>query len=233
MLEKTENKTPKLSIVLPCRNEAAALGACLEKIKKTLVDNNLTGEIIVSDSSTDGSDEVARRAGVRVVKHNQIGYGRAYLEGFKGATGEIIIMGDPDGSYDFTEIPNFLVALADKDLVVGSRFKGKMERGAMPWLHRYVGSPIILLLMRAFYGLKLSEPSTGFVAVRKDALDKLELKQPGMEFASEFLVEAKAKGLKMGEIPIDYHRRLGSSKLRVWRDGWRHLIFILKRRIVG
>jgi len=218
-------------MVLPCRDEEDALGACLSTIKKVLSDNSLWGEIIVSDSSSDRSPEIAKDFGVIVVKHNKIGYGNAYLEGFKKITGDVVIMGDPDGSYDFNEILNFLDALDCNDVVVGSRFKGKMERGAMPWSHRYLGSPLILFLMRNLYGLNLTEPSTGFVAIRKDALDKMKLRQTGMEFASEFLVEAKKRGLKIGEIAIDYHLRRGESKLRTFRDGFRHLNFLIKRRI--
>lgn len=226
-----ETKKEKISVVLPCRNEEASLGDCLDKIKDVFIRHKLTGEIIVSDSSSDKSPDIAMSEGALLVKHDKVGYGTAYLEGFKHLTGDIVVMGDPDGTYDFMEIPNFLKAITDCDLVVGSRFRGRMEKGAMPWVHRYLGSPLILLLMNFLYGLKISEPSTGFVAIRKTALDRLVLKQTGMEFASEFLVEAKSKNLKIKEIPIDYHVRLGISKLHTLRDGFRHLFFLLKRRI--
>jgi len=226
-----ELKNLKISVVLPCRNEEGALGDCLRTIKKVLADNSLTGEIIVSDSSSDHCPEIARDFGAIVVKHDLVGYGRAYLEGFKHLTGDIIIMGDPDGSYDFREIPNFLKALSDKDLVIGSRFRGNIAKGAMPWSHRYVGSPLILSLMRHLYGLELTEPSTGFVAIRRLALEKLVLRQPGMEFASEFLAEAKKRGLRIGEFAIDYRLRQGASKLHTLRDGFRHLSFLVGRWI--
>jgi len=226
---KVVTEIEKISVVLPCRNEENSLGDCLAIIKKVFADYSLIGEIIVSDSSSDQSPDIARKAGVVLVKHDKIGYGNAYLEGFKLLTGDIVIMGDPDGSYDFFDIPRFLAELVDCDLVVGSRFRGEMSKGAMPFLHRYLGNPIILFLLRHLYQLDLTEPSTGFLAIRKLSLDRLELKQVGMEFSSEFLVEAKKQGLKIKEIPIDYHRRQGLSKLRTWRDGIRHLTFILKR----
>jgi len=224
------NSNVKLSIVLPCLNEEASVGICIEKIFQVLIKNNIDGEIIaVDNNSTDRSAEIIKNTKAVYVFEQSRGYGNAYLAGIKRAQGKYIIMGDPDGSYDFSEIPKFLYTLENEiDFVIGSRFAGQIEKGAMPFLHRYVGNPMIRFLLRSFYGLNISEPSTGFIGIGKNDLDKMMLKQTGMEFSSEILVKVKKHNLKIKELPITYHRRQGRSKLRTWRDGFRHLKFLLK-----
>lgn len=218
----------KISVVLPCRNEEKSIGICIEKINEIL--DGMDYEIIISDSSTDNSAEIAKRLGAKVVKHER-GYGNAYIEGFKHTEGDYIVMGDSDGTYDFLEIPRFLKKL-DKgyDFVLGSRFEGKMEDGAMPWLHRHVGSPLFNFLIRGIYGVKITDSHSGFRAIRRDALQKLDLKSPGMEFASEMIINASRTGLRIAEVPITYRKRIGKSKMRSFRDGWRHVKCIISGR---
>ena len=216
------------SVVLPCRNEEKTIGKCITKIKKVFEKFNLNGEIVVSDSSVDKSPRIAKRLGARVVKHNKVGYGIAILEGFKEAQGKYIILADADNTYDFYEIPKFLSALEEGyDLVVGSRYKGKIKKGAMPFLHRYIGNPLLSSIFRIFFRTKLSDIHSGFRAIRKDALDKLNLKTTGMEFASEMILAAEKNNLRIKEVPISYHPREGETKLKSFKDGWRHLRFML------
>ncbi len=223
-----ENKNLELSIVLPCRNEEGTLGECILRIGEVLAHHEINGEIIVSDSSMDRSPEIARDQGVILVKHDKEGYGMAYLEGFKAVSGRYIFCVDPDGSYDFAEIPHFLNYLrSGYDFVIGNRFKGRMAQGAMPWLHRYIGNPLFSFMLRMFFKEKISDVHCGMRAIKKEALDGLNLKTLGMEFASEMVIKAVKKKLKIKELPIDYHKRQGKSKLRSFADGWRHLRFML------
>ena len=185
-------------------------------------------EIIVSDSSSDKSAEIARKLGVKVVKHNLVGYGNAYLQGLKHAKGDYIIIGDADNTYNFLEIPRFIEQLnKGYELVIGSRLGGKIEKGAMPLSHRHLGTPVMNFLLKLFFGKKVSDCNSGFRAIRKTALDKLNLKTGGMEFASEMIIKAAKKNLKIKEIPITYSRRIGPSKLNTLSDGWKHLRFML------
>ncbi len=221
-------KSPELSVVLPCRNEEESLGSCLQQIKDVLDANNISAEIIVSDSSTDNSPQIARRFNVTLVKHDREGYGMAYLEGLKAASGKYIFCADPDGSYDFAEIPRFLECLRDGyDFVIGNRFEGKIARGAMPWLHRYIGNPVLSSIVKMFFVARISDTQCGMRALTKEALDKLRLKALGMEFASEMIIKAVQKRLKVKELPINYYQRFGKSKLKSFADGWRHLRFML------
>ncbi|VVB82690.1 Glycosyltransferase AglJ [uncultured archaeon] len=213
----------KISVILPCKNEEQTIGICITKIQQVLKGKNY--EIIVSDSSTDKSAEIAKKLGVLVIKHNKIGYGNAYLEGFKVARGNIIIMGDSDNTYDFLEIPKLLNEIKKCDLVLGRR--KFIEKGAMPVMHRYIGSPILSFISRLFFGTKIKDINTGFRAIRKESLKKLNLKTTGMEFASEMIIQAIKNGLRINEIPIHYYKRKGESKLRTFHDGWRHLRFML------
>ncbi|MBD3387337.1 MAG: glycosyltransferase [Candidatus Altiarchaeales archaeon] len=216
----------KVSVILPCRNEEAALGECIDEIREALEGSDY--EIIVSDSSTDRSPEIAREKSAKVVKHDLPGYGRAYLEGFKEAAGDYFMLGDADGTYDFKEIPEFLKALdGGFDLVIGDRFRGRIHEGAMPWHHRHIGNPLLSWIFRLFFNADVHDTHCGLRAVRRDALEGMELKTTGMEFASEMLIKATEKGLRIGEIPIEYHVRKGESKLRSFSDGWRHLRFML------
>ncbi|MFA5023076.1 MAG: glycosyltransferase family 2 protein [Candidatus Paceibacterota bacterium] len=217
-----------VSIVLPCRNEEASLPYCLTEAKRVIVENNLSAEIIVADSSTDRSPQIAREAGVVLVKHDKDGYGNAYLEGFKRAQGKYIFMADADGTYDFNELPRFLKELQNgADLVIGNRFAGKIESGAMPTSHRYLSRIIFAFLTKIFFGLKIGDIHSGERAISREALDRLDLRTTGMEFASEMMVKASKKNLIITELPINYARRQGESKLRTLPDGWRHLRFLL------
>lgn len=221
-------KSPELSVVLPCRNEEESLGSCLQQIREVLEASNISAEIIVSDSSVDNSPQIARRFNVTLVKHDKEGYGMAYLEGFKAASGKYIFCADPDGSYDFAEIPRFLDCLrGGYDFVIGNRFKGRIARGAMPWLHRYIGNPVLSLIVKMFFGARISDTQCGMRALTKEALDKLRLKALGMEFASEMIIKAVQKRIKVKELPINYYQRIGKSKLKSFADGWRHLRFML------
>lgn len=223
-----------VSIILPCLNEEEGIGASVGKILSVFRTHAIHGEIIVVDNgSTDRSAAIAKQLPVTYVYEPRRGYGRAYRAGFKRATGRYLIMGDPDSSYDFNDIPRFLSRLEMYDVVLGSRFLGRMEKGAMPILHRYVGNPGLRLLLRILFGLQVSEPSTGFLAIRRDKLALLHLKERGMEFSSEMLVRIKKNGLRLVEIPIHYHRRAGNSKLRTFRDGWRHLAFMAREKASG
>jgi len=220
----------EVSVVLPCLNEAEGVGICIRKIQEVFRNEGIIGEIIVVDNGcTDRTVEIALGLGydnVRVVSENKKGYGSAYLCGFKYARGDVIVMGDADDSYDFYDIPRFLLALKDSDFVVGNR--NVVLRGAMPYLHRRVGQPMFYAIMRYALRIPISDSHCGFGVIRRVDLDKLGLASSGMEFASEILIKAKKKGLLIREIPIVYSPRLGTSKLRTFRDGARHLRLIAK-----
>ena len=218
----------ELSVILPCRNEEASLEFCILKIQDIFRMHNINGEIIISDSSIDSSPEIARKHQVKLIKHDKEGYGIAYLEGFKQAQGNYIFMADADGTYDFAEIPNFLNYLKQgHDFVIGDRFKGKMDQDAMPWLHRYIGNPVLSGLFRIFFRSQIRDVHCGMRAITKPALEGLNLKTTGMEFASEMIIKAHNKKLKIKELPVNYYKRKGESKLRSFADGWRHLRFML------
>jgi len=222
----------KVSVILPCLNEEESIGTSIQKIQKVFINYKIDGEIIVVDNnSTDNSSKIAKQFEIQYIFEPKRGYGNAYLSGLKSANGKYLIFGDPDNSYDFNEIPNFLFHLKEYDFVLGSRFKGKMEKGSMSSLHRYIGNPGIRFLLRILFGLKISEPSTGFFGIREEVLKQLKLKEPGMEFSSEILIRVKKNGLRLKEIPINYHKRAGKSKLRTFRDGFRHLKFMIKERL--
>src|SRR3989338_1827327 len=209
------NKEPEVSVVMPCLNEEEALGLCIRKIKKGFEREGIDGEIVVVDNgSTDRSLEIAGSEGVVSLIQHKRGYGAAYLKGFKESRGRYIIMGDSDNSYDFYDIPKFLKALRDGcDMVIGSRFKGHMKKGAMSWSHRYIGNPILSGMCRLFFGTRLSDIHCGMRGLSRQAYKKMKLKTPGMEFATEMVFSALMRGLKISEIPIDYHPRKGESKL--------------------
>jgi len=227
MSERSKEKI-LISIVLPCRNEESSLAGCLAEAKKVIAQNDLSAEIIVADSSTDRSPKIAQEAGVILVKHDKDGYGNAYLEGFRQARGQYIFMADADGTYDFDELPKFLKELKNgADLVIGNRFAGKIESGAMPTSHRYLSRIIFAFLTKIFFGLKIGDIHCGERAISREALDRLDLRTTGMEFASEMMIKAGKKGLRIVELPINYARRQGESKLRTIPDGWRHLRFLL------
>lgn len=223
---------PLISVVMPCLNEEKTVGLCVKRARqglKKLEKKGYLGEVIVGDNgSTDLSAKEAKNAGAKVVFELKKGYGSAYLRGIMEAQGKFVIIGDSDGTYDFRQILRFLPPLeAGYDLVIGSRLKGKIKKGAMPFLNRFLGTPILNLFLRLFYNLKLSDSQSGMRAFTKKAFFKMKLKSLGMEFASEMLIAAARENLKMAEVPISYSKRKSSSKLSRFRDAWRHLRFML------
>jgi glycosyltransferase involved in cell wall biosynthesis len=218
-----------ISVILPCRNEEKTVGDCIKRIKQVFSENDINGEIIVSDSSSDSSAEIAMELGAKVIRHGKEGYGYAYQEGFKYSKGNIIIIGDADGTYDFSEIPELLSKSKNQDIVIGSRLKGSIRKGAMPWLHRYIGNPLLSLFLRLLFGSKVSDTQSGFRLIKRDTWKKLNIQTTGMEFASEMIIRATKQGLRIAEVPISYYpRKKGSeSKLRSFRDAWKHLRFML------
>lgn len=219
----------KLSVVLPCLNEEETIGRCIEKARKVLAGMDPPGEIIVADNgSTDRSKQLAQSLGARVVDQPIKGYGAAYLKGLEAAQGEYIVMGDSDDTYDFLELPALIQEL-DKgaDMVIGSRFKGTILPGAMSFSHRYIGNPILSGILNLFFRSRISDCHSGFRAFTKDSVRRLKLSTTGMEFASEMIVSALRNKLRIVEVPITYHPRLGESKLEDLTDAWRHMRFML------
>jgi len=216
----------RVSVVLPCLNEIATVGAVVREVTDTFARAGIDGEIVVVDNgSTDGSDRAAADAGARVVRESRRGYGNAYLAGFDAATGDVVVMADADGTYDFSALPRFLEHIeAGDDLVVGVR---EIEPGAMPWFHRQVGNPALSLFVRVLHHGRVSDAYCGMRAIRRDALVRLRLRQPGMELALEMLVRASRARMRISEVPIRYRVRVGESKLRTIRDGWRSLRFLV------
>jgi glycosyltransferase involved in cell wall biosynthesis len=223
------NDATLVSVVMPCLNEAASVARCVETARAAMARAELTGEVVVADNgSTDGSAELAERAGARVVHATPRGYGAAYLAGIAAARGRFFVLGDADGTYDFDTVPEFVAALErGSDVVLGSRFAGTILPGAMPWLHRYVGNPVLTGILGLFFGQRVSDAHCGLRAMTRAAAERMRLRTSGMEFASEMVAMALRQGLTVSEIPIVYHPREGESKLRSFRDGWRHLRFML------
>jgi len=219
---------PTVSVVIPCLNEAANISECVARARRTMAEAGLHGEVLVADNaSEDDSAALAAEAGARVVHEPRRGYGSAYLAGFAAARGRYIVMADADLTYDFSEIPRFVEHLDDgADLVMGDRMDN-IQPGAMPWLHRYVGNPILTGVLNLFFRTGVSDAHCGMRAVRRDVLPRLDLRTTGMEFASEMVIRASKERLDIREFPIEYHPRGGDSKLSSFRDGWRHLRFLL------
>ncbi len=226
---KVEEGEVEVSVIIPAMNEEETIGVCIKKVKETFEKYGINGEIIVSDSSTDRTPEIARSFGAKVVTPDKKGYGYAYLYAFRFARGKYIVIGDADDTYDFREIPKLLEPLrgGEADMVMGSRFKGEILPGAMPWLHKYVGNPLLTFILNLFFKAGVSDSHSGFRAFTREALEKMDLRCHGMEFASEMVIEAARKGLRIVEVPITYYPRKGDSKLRSFSDGWRHLKFML------
>jgi glycosyltransferase involved in cell wall biosynthesis len=219
---------PLVSVVIPCLNESASIERCVQTAASAIERAGLTGEIVVADNgSDDGSPELAAEAGARVVHEPRKGYGSAYLAGFDAARGEYIVMADADLTYDFNEIPRFVELLEDgAELVMGDRM-ANIQPGAMPWLHRYVGNPVLTGILNLFFHTGVRDAHCGMRALRRDVLPRLDLRTTGMEFASEMVIRAAKERLDIRQIPIEYHPREGESKLSSFRDGWRHLRFLL------
>src|SRR5829696_7784039 len=217
-----------VSVVIPCLNEADNIERCVTWARTTLAEHGIPGEVVVADNdSEDASAALALAAGARVVHERRRGYGNAYMAGFAAARGRHIVMADADLTYDFGEIPRFLAELeAGADLVMGDRMDG-IQPGAMPWLHRYVGNPVLSGTLNLFFKTGVRDAHCGMRAFRRDKLEALDLRTTGMEFASEMVIRAAKAKLDIRQLPIDYHPRGGTSKLSSFRDGWRHLRFLL------
>ncbi|PTL59890.1 glycosyltransferase family 2 protein [Paraconexibacter algicola] len=217
-----------VSVVIPCLNEEENIEACVTQALEAMERAGIDGEVVVADNaSEDRSAELATAAGARVVSEPRRGYGSAYLAGFAAARGKYIVMGDADLTYDFNEIPKFVKHLDDgAELVMGDRMDN-IQPGAMPWLHRYVGNPVLSGILNFFFKTGISDAHCGMRALRRDVLPRLDLRTTGMEFASEMVIRAGKENLRISEFPIDYHPRGGESKLNTWSDGWRHLRFLL------
>jgi glycosyltransferase involved in cell wall biosynthesis len=221
----------ELTILMPCLNEAETVGECVRKAQSFLQHHGVRGEVLVSDNgSQDGSPEIARRLGARVVNAPTRGYGAALQYGTLAAGGKYVIMGDADQSYDFGELLPFLEQLrAGSDLVIGNRFRGGIRPGAMPWMNRWIGTPILSQLGRLFFHSQVRDFNCGLRGYTRAAFDKLNLRTAGMEFASEMIVKATLLGLCVTEVPatLGPDGRSRPPHLRPWRDGWRHLRFLL------
>src|SRR5215210_6312996 len=219
---------PVVSVVIPCLNEEANIERCVIAALRALQDSDIPGEVVVADNaSEDRSAELATAAGARVVAEPRRGYGSAYLAGFGAARGEYIVMGDADLTYDFAEIPRFLEQLeGGAQLVMGDRMDN-IQPGAMPWLHRYVGNPVLTGLLNLFFRTGVKDAHCGMRALRRESLPTLDLRTTGMEFASEMVIRAAKEKLDIRQFPIEYHPRGGESKLSSFSDGWRHLRFLL------
>jgi hypothetical protein len=221
----------ELTILMPCLNEAETLATCVRKARGYLARSGVVGEVLIADNgSTDGSPTLAREAGARVIHVPQRGYGAALAAGIAAARGRFVIMGDADDSYDFTNLQGFVDALrSGQQLVMGNRFAGGIAEGAMPPLHRYLGNPVLSFVGRLFFRSPVRDFHCGLRGFSREAMLSLDLSSPGMEFASEMVVKATLGGLKVSEVPttLSPDGRSRPPHLRSWRDGWRHLRFLL------
>ncbi len=217
-----------VSVVIPCLNEEQNIDLCVRAAQRALSATGLRGEVIVVDNdSEDRSAALAAAAGASVVHEPRRGYGSAYLAGLAAARGDYVVMADADLTYDFADIPRFVEKLAaGADLVIGDRMDN-IEPGAMPWLHRYIGNPLLTGILNLFFRTGVRDAHCGMRALRRDAFARLGLRTTGMEFASEMVVRAAREQLVIDELPIKYHPRGGESKLSSFRDGWRHLRYLL------
>lgn len=221
----------ELSIVMPCLNEAETLAVCINKAQSFFERENISGEVIIADNgSTDGSQKIATDLNARVVNVPQKGYGSALRGGIEAANGKYVIMGDADDSYDFSNLMPYVIKLREGyDLVMGNRFKGGIKKGAMPFLHKYLGNPVLSFIGRLFFKSKIGDFHCGLRGFSKEAYYKMELKTTGMEFASEMIVKSSLKDLKITEVNtiLSPDGRSRPPHLNTWRDGWRHLRFLV------
>ena len=217
-----------VSVVLPCLNEEASVAACVKHAQTWFKRAGVRGEVIVVDNgSTDRSREEAERAGARVIDEPRRGYGAAHRRGFDESRGDIIVMADADATYDLLQLDPLIEPLRQGyDMTVGNRMAG-MSPGAMTWSHRFIGTPAISLLLRLFAGSRLGDSQCGLRAFTREAYERMDLRSTGMELASEMILKASRRGLKVAERPVPYAVRVGESKLNTFRDGWRHLRFLL------
>jgi glycosyltransferase involved in cell wall biosynthesis len=228
LVDPEDRSVPLVSVVIPCLNEAGNIEECVRSALDALRQMQVSGEVVVADNdSEDDSARLAEQAGARVVVEQRRGYGSAYLAGFAASRGCYIVMADADLTYDFNEIPRFVDELEKgAEMVIGDRMNN-IQPGAMPWLHRYIGNPILTGLLNVFFRTGISDAHCGMRALRRDVLPRLDLRTTGMEFASEMVIRASKEHLQIAEFPIEYHPRGGESKLSSFRDGWRHLRFLL------
>ncbi len=228
VIADTRDPALLISVVIPCLNEAENIDLCVRSALGVLELAGIAGEVVVADNaSDDGSAALAELAGARVVHEPIRGYGSAYLAGFSAARGEYIVMADADLTYDFNEIPRFLGQLeAGADMVIGNRMNN-IHPGAMPWHHRYIGNPLLSGFLNLLFHTGVSDAHCGMRAFRRDRLEQLELRTTGMEFASEMVIRAAKSKLDIRQLDIEYHPRGGESKLSSFRDGWRHLRFLI------
>jgi glycosyltransferase involved in cell wall biosynthesis len=218
-----------ISIIYPCLNEERAIGDCVRRAQRVLKQCGMPGEVVVVDNdSSDRSAEVAASAGARVVTEQRRGYGSAYLRGFREARGQYLVLLDGDGTYPVEMTGQFVEHLrSGADLVCGNRFSGLMEPGAMPWMNRYIGNPLLSALTRLLFRLPVRDIHCGMRALRRPAMERLQLATTGMEFATEMIVKAIDNGLKIHEVSIPYRPRIGDSKLSPFSDAWRHVEYML------
>jgi glycosyltransferase involved in cell wall biosynthesis len=221
----------ELTVVMPCLNEAETIGICVEKARGYIESRGIDGEVLVADNgSTDGSPDIVRRLGGRVVYAPERGYGAALMAGIDAARGRYVIMGDADDSYDFTALDPYVEKLREGyELVMGNRFRGGIKPNAMPFLHKYLGNPVLSWVGRLFFGSPVNDFHCGLRGFRKEAIQRLELTTTGMEFASEMVVKATLQRIRIAEVPttLSPDGRSTPPHLRTWRDGWRHLRFLL------
>ncbi|MDD1748938.1 MAG: glycosyltransferase family 2 protein [Methanothrix sp.] len=223
---------PQVSLIIPTRNEAETICECILRAQETFAEMNLQGEILVADSSTDETSRIAGSCGAKVLRPEKLGYGNAYLRGFEEARGDWIVLMDGDLTYDPEAMKEMLSLLGSGryDMVMGSRLRGEILPGAMPSLHRYIGNPFLTWVLNRLFSAGISDAHCGMRAITREALLTLNLKSGGMEFASEMVIEAACKNLRIAEVPITYHPRKGSSKLHSFTDGWRHMRFMMLYR---
>jgi glycosyltransferase involved in cell wall biosynthesis len=221
----------ELTVVMPCLNEAETLATCIDKAHAALRANSIAGEVVIADNgSTDGSQQIARDHGARLIPVPIRGYGAALNTGILAARGKYVLMGDADDSYEFNHLPRFLEQLRNgADLVIGNRFRGGIGPKAMPPLHKYLGNPVLSFLGRALFNVPIGDFHCGMRAFSKDAYERLALRTTGMEFASEMVVKSALLGQKIVEVPTTLQKdgRSRPPHLKTWRDGWRHLRFLL------
>lgn len=225
-----------ISFVIPALNEEGIVGKTIQTIPiQELKKLGLETEILVVDNaSTDNTAQEAKEAGAKVVYEEKRGYGNAYLRGLSEASGEIIVMGDADGTYPFDITPDFISPILNEDyeFVMGNRLCGQMHEGAMPSLHRYIGNPMLTKLLNILFDSDLRDTHCGMRAFKREVLDKIHLHSPGMEFAIEMVIEVAEKNIKVKEVPIEYRVRGGEAKLSSFKDGWRHIDYMFNRKFL-
>lgn len=231
MNSNSKQESIQISVVMPCLNEERSIGVCIQNAQKALEKTGESWEIIIVDNgSTDRSVQIAESLGVRIVHEPLRGYGNAFIKGISLCRGQIIIMGDSDNTYDFSQLERFIQPLRKgADVVIGNRFKGSIRPGAMPWLHRYIGNPLLSRILNLLFHTGAGDAHCGMRSFKREVFLKLDLEASGMEFASEMIIKAARMNFKIEEVPIDYFPRPKESvsKLRSFQDGWRHLRFML------